>query len=272
MAERDVLVPFPDSWATTRKALHGYLLALAAIPRAHAAPRPHWWHVGLEVRPNGLVTSPVGLPDGGSLTLGMDPGRHIAWLDTATGIHDEFPLDSGATASEFGEKVLRAAIALGVADTFDRERFASGDDPGYDRAAAEVAWQTITAVHGVFGQHRSTLDGDPGPIHVWPHGFDMSFEWFGSKLTIGEDGSKAPAQLNLGFYPGEEQPYFYSNPWPFDGRLVGTPLPSGAEWYTEGWNGTLLSYESLLGDEDWAGRLLDYAAAVHRIARPTLMA
>jgi hypothetical protein len=100
----------------------------------------------------------------------------------------------------------------------------------------------------------------------------MSFEWFGSKVTIGEDGSKAPAQLNLGFYPGEEEPYFYSNPWPFDGRLVGTPLPSGAEWYTEGWNGTLLSYESLLGDEDWAGRLLDYAAAVHRIARPTLMA
>lgn len=271
MAEQDMLAPFPDTWATTREALHGYLLALVAVPRAHAEPHSHWWHVGLEVRPQGLATSPVGLPDGGSLTMGIDPGRHIAWLDTTTGIRRDFPLDSGATASDFGERVLTEAIALGLADTFDRERFASGDDPEYDRAAAEVAWHNITAVHGVFGQHRSTLDDGPGPILVWPHGFDMSLEWFGSKVVVGETGSTASAQLNLGFYPGVE-PYFYSNPWPFDGRLVGTALPAGAEWHTEGWNGTILPYDSLVADEAWAARLLEYAAAVHRIARPTLMA
>jgi len=271
VAERDMLAPFPDSWATTRKALHGYLLALAAVPRAHAEPHPHWWHVGLEVQASGLVTTPVMLPGGASLVLGMDPGRHTAWSETSDGQRHEFPLDGGATASEFGTEVLAETVSLGLADTFDRDRFASDDAPAYDRAAAEWFSATSRSIHTVFDRHRATLDRDPGPILIWPHGFDMSFEWFGSKVVLGETGSTAAAQLNLGFYPGEE-PYFYSNPWPFDDRLVDTPLPAGAAWHTEGWKGTILPYDSLVADEDWAARLLEYAAAVHRIARPTLMA
>ena len=83
-----------------------------------------------------------------------------------------------------------------------------------------------------------------------------------------------PAQLNLGFYPGGPgiAPYFYSNPWPFDAeRLLGSPLPGGARWHTEGWQGTILPYEELVGDPDAGTRLLAYARRVYELCAPLLM-
>ncbi len=81
-----------------------------------------------------------------------------------------------------------------------------------------------------------------------------------------------PAQLNLGFYPGG-RPYFYSNPWPFEGGvLLEQELPHGAEWHTEGWQGTILYYDQLQDDPDAESKLLEYAAAVFELSLPTLSA
>ena len=270
MTESSQLVPFPEAWATTRQALHRYLAAISVVPRAHAEPHPHWWHIGLTVQPNGLVTTPLRLPDGGSLTLGVDPARHAAWLDAPTS-HLEFPLDAPTTGSEFGDRIVAEAVALGLDDTFDRARYASDEATEYDLGAAVAGWHNLTAVHGVLERHRARIDGETSPVHVWAHHFDMSFEWFGTRMAMGEGGSPAPAQLNLGFDPGET-PYFYSSPWPFDDRLLGEPLPEGAAWHTAGWKGSMLPFDAVLGDAGWAERVLEYAAAVHRLARPTLMA
>jgi hypothetical protein len=85
---------------------------------------------------------------------------------------------------------------------------------------------------------------------------------------------KYPSQLNLGFSPGESshpEPYFYSNPWPFEGdQLVDKPLPSGARWFTESWQGSILEYNSLVGDSQAEDKLLAYARAVYDLASPTL--
>jgi hypothetical protein len=267
---QDPLAPFPPSWPATRAALHGYSAALVAVPRAHAAPQPHWGHVGMRLEGQGLVTSPVDLPDGRTLALGLDPSRHIAWIDAGEQARHEMRLDSGATATEFGAEVLDVVIGLGLADTFDRGRFESDDPASYDTRAAGFFWETLRSVESVLAEYRAGLDRQPAPVHLWSHHFDMSFEWYGTRMVAGEDGSEAPAQLNLGFYPGDEQ-YFYSNPWPFDDGLVGTPLPPGAAWHTEGWKGTILPYEAMVGDPAWRDRLLEYASAVHRITRPTLM-
>jgi hypothetical protein len=54
-----------------------------------------------------------------------------------------------------------------------------------------------------------------------------------------------PSQINL-VYPGGE-PYFYSNPWPFAAeQLLDKPLPDGAAWHTEGWQGSTLAYKELV--------------------------
>ena len=50
------------------------------------------------------------------------------------------------------------------------------------------------------------------------------------------------------------------------------PLPAGAEWHTEGWQGSTLPYEQLIGDKNAEARLRKYAQAVFDIVSPTLMA
>jgi hypothetical protein len=92
----------------------------------------------------------------------------------------------------------------------------------------------------------------------------------------GGEVQQYPAQLNLGLSPGDSghpEPYFYSNPWPFEAdKLLDKPLPAGACWFTEGWEGSILPYAELVGDSNAEARLLEYARAVYEIASPTLLA
>ena len=109
-------------------------------------------------------------------------------------------------------------------------------------------------------------------MQLWPHGFDIAFEWFGpTQVPHEEDGETVhlPSQLNLGFYPAGD-PYFYSNPWPFDPTLTESPLPPGAEWHTEGWQGTMLPLGEVADSPDGVERVTGYAEEVFRLAQPTL--
>jgi hypothetical protein len=103
----------------------------------------------------------------------------------------------------------------------------------------------------------------------------MAFEWFGTRIEEYEENGvmqRLPAQCNFGFYPGGRA-YLYANPWPFDGAaLLGVELPSGAEWHTEEWQGSILYYDLLIGEDSPGERVLDYLHAVFAAAAPTLSA
>jgi hypothetical protein len=105
----------------------------------------------------------------------------------------------------------------------------------------------------------------------------MWIEWFGSKqVEYEKDGeiTKYPAQLNLGLSLGESshpEPYFYSNPWPFGESLTSQALPEGARWFAESWQGTMLPYAEIAGDDNAGERLYEYAQRVYEVASPMLM-
>jgi hypothetical protein len=265
------LVPFPDTWAGTARALHEYSRVIGAIPRAHADPQPNWWHIGLIIEGQSLVTVPVPLPDGGSLRLGMAPARHMAWMQTTGDEHAEFAMDAGVAANDFADQLFGRVAALGLAGDYDRSRFASDESHPYDREAATAYWGNLTAIAGVLERRRAEMEGEPGPVHLWTHHFDLSFEWYGTRSIEGEDGTDSLGQINLGFNVLDEQ-YLYSSPWPFDDSLTGAPLPGPARWHTEGWNGSMVPYEALVGRIDWEEFVLEYARAVFTAARPTIMA
>lgn len=99
---------------------------------------------------------------------------------------------------------------------------------------------------------RMRLNGKFTMVHLWPHHFDFSVEWFTGKND---------EQIGTGMSPGDEQyesPYLYMNPWPFNKKITEEQLPVG-EWHTEGWNGVKVDLNDLarLGTIKSAGKLFE---------------
>ncbi len=273
---KNTLFPPLTNFEPTRETLHWYAKAVGVLPRVHAEAHPKWWHVSLKVRPDGLYTEPMGLPDGGTLRVKMDLDQHKVVFLVDDEETTEFSMTAGLTASAFGDQLLAAAAELGLSGSYERHRFENEDARHYNAETVPAFWQALVNSHRIFDEFRGSLSGEVSPLQFWTHGFDLSFEWFGSRVVVSEtDGQRSefPSQINLGFYPGNpaDAPYFYSNPWPFEAdQLLDQPLPKGARWYIEGWQGTIFPYEELVGDGHAEERLREYARVVHELASPTL--
>jgi len=179
-------------------------------------------------------------------------------------------MDAGLTGSEFADRLISIAATYGLEGEYERERFESDEPRAYDSQAATDFFTGLVNIATHLEMFRASLDGETSPVQVWPHGFDIAFEWFGTRLVESE-GRMLPAQLNLGFYPAGRA-YFYSNPWPFAADdLVGISLPAPAAWKVDGWTGSIVYYDELLSLDNPEQALVDYARAVHDAARPTLM-
>ncbi len=263
------LPPMPENWEDTRATLHAYSQTVAALPRALASAHDKSWHTAFTVEDDGLTTVPIPLPDGVTATLRMDLGTHQVVLAASDGREWAWPMDAGWTSTKLGDALTATAAELGLSGDYATDRYESDDPRPYDRAAAEAFYEVLRVVVAVFAEHRAQLDGEVSPIHLWPHGFDLSFEWFGTRVQEYE-GTEYPSQLNLGFYPAGDA-YFYSNPWPFDvDSLLDESLPEACTWNVDGWQGTKLRFADLADDPTATQRLLEYAARVFEVARPTL--
>jgi Family of unknown function (DUF5996) len=273
----EILFPSLGDWGATRQTLHLYSRAIGVIPRAHAEFHPKWWHLGLKVQPDGLQTGQMARPGGGTFCLTMNLRQHKIVLSTNEGPFKEFDMTQGLTGTQLGEALLSAVAELSLSGNYTRKKFENDDPREYDPEAAVRFLNVLLNAQRVFKTYRATLSGDVGPIQLWPHGFDLSFEWFGTRVERYEEHGKVqeyPSQISLGFYPGDDDnaSYFYSNPWPFEAeQLTANPLPEGVRWVTEDWQGTMLPYDELVGDPDAEQRLNEYARAVYNIASPALL-
>jgi hypothetical protein len=204
----------------------------------------------------------------------MDLNRHEVVVERSDGGSDAVPMNSGLTGSQFGDALLAVVTGLGIEGEYARDKFESDEARVYSDSAAAVFFAVLVNVDHNLETQRSSLSGPVGPLQIWPHGFDLAFEWYGDRTVAHEENGEtvqSPSQLNLGFYPAG-RPYFYSNPWPFDPSLPNEPLPAPAAWNTEGWEGSILYYDELLATESPQQLLLEYAQAVFAAAAPTLMA
>lgn len=272
------MVSFPslDGFGPSRETLHRYAQAINALARVHATERPHWWHTSLKVVEDGLISDPIPLPSGGDATFLMDFGQARIVLSTDD-MTETFPMGAGWSGTQMGDALIAAAADLGLHGDYARERFES-DAPGvYDAEAAGRFFTALTSADRVFKAHRDSLSGETSPVQLWPHGFDLSTEWYSPRQVTYESGGEektAPAQLNLGFYPAgsNDDAYFYSSPWPFEREtLLGRPLVVEASWNTDGWQGAKLPYTALLDQPGAADFLGDFARVVFGVAAPTLI-
>jgi hypothetical protein len=269
--------PSLTGFEPTRQTLHLYAHAVGVIPRVHGIPHPKWWHISLKLHPDGLTTDNIPLPDGGILALRLDLNQHQLVVMSSNGETTSVGLADGLTGSEMGEWLITAVSHFGLHGSYPREKFADDAPRRYDPQLAQRYFHILANVERTFQTHHATLEGPISPVQIWAHGFDMAFDWFGSRVEwIEENGAvqESPAMLNLGFYPGSDgvAPYFYSNPLPFEAdMLLDKPLPAGAKWHTDGWQGAILPYSELVDQPDAEVRLLQFAKAVYDLAAPTLM-
>ena len=272
----EILFPSLEGFEPTRQTLQLYSRVISAVPRAFGEFHHKWWHVSLRVQSDGLLTDKVSLPDGRELCLKMDLVDHSIIMLVDDHVKETFSMLAGRSSTLLADDVLDVAARLGLEGEVDRNRFENDEPREYDRAQAGTFLTALVNADRIFKAHRSTLSGEVGPVQFWPHGFDLAFEWFGTRVEEYEEEGKVrriPAQLNLGFYPGSPgvAPYFYSNPWPFERvALLGRALPEGASWHTEGWQGVYLPYETLMEEEGAEERLLAFAARVFEVSAPTL--
>lgn len=266
-----MLEALPEDIEPTRATLHAYAHAMDAIPRAYADAHPKWWHVSLKPMVHGLTTEPVPTPSG-PVSLRMNFVEHEVHLDRSGITELVIPMDKGLSATAVGNELIEA---VGLEDNYNRERFEADDARPYNHDHATAIGNAFDAAAKIFMDHNAEIGGEQAPVQVWPHGFDIATEWYGTKTLEHEEHGETetlPAQLNLGFYPGGRA-YFYSNPWPFaTDDLLGHELPHGAQWNTEGWEGSILYLDQVAGHADSANRVLEYARSVFELASPTLMA
>ncbi|MCP3996088.1 MAG: hypothetical protein GY722_13665 [bacterium] len=253
------LSKLPHDWESTRSTLHAYANAVGVVARAHAISHPKWWHISLTVVPTGLVSDPMPVPGGGRFWIRVDFVRHVAVVEQSDGSSHPISMADGLTATEFGDALIETVTRMGLEADYVKEKYASDEPRLYDAGHAAAFFAAVTSIEHNLQIHRSEIGASVGPIQVWPHGFDIAFEWFGA----------GGSQLNLGFYPAG-RPYFYSNPWPFSDEMKIYPLPAPAIWHEGDWEGSILYYDELLETDDPSGRLLEYAKAVFDIAVPIL--
>jgi hypothetical protein len=226
-----------------------------------------WWHISLKLRPDGLATDNIPLPDGGVMGGRLDLRAHEIVLDASTGWHRTFGLRDGRTGTEMAEAVIGGAQEVGLDGAYVRKDFENDGPREYDESAVPPYWSALNSAYVVFDRHRRTLDHSRvGPIQFWPHGFDLSFEWFGDVKVESEGQS----QLNLGFFSAG-RPYFYSNPFPYSGaELKKTELSVGA-WHEEMYQGSILYYDEIADDPAGSETLARYAREVYEAAHPLLV-
>lgn len=272
----EAIFPPLDGFEPTRQTLQLYSRAVSAISRAYGDFHPQWWHVSLKVHVDGLVADEIRLPDGDAIRLKVDLIAHEIVLLRNGEPERGWDMTDGMTSTALGNEIIAAVEEMGLSGgDYAREKFKDDAPRAYDPEAAARFLVALTNADRIFKEHRSTLHGKTSPVQLWPHGFDLAFEWLGTRVeTYEEDGEvgEHPAQLNLGFYPAEPA-YFYSNPWPFEAdELLDKPLPEGASWHTEGWQGTILPYAELANDPNAEARLRNFARVVYETISPTLMA
>lgn len=278
MTEKDealpmsVSPPFPllaGDWEPTRAVLHAYSRVLCALPEGMLPHHPAWWHTSLTVGPDGLRTRNLPLPGGGAAAGRLDLLRHRITLSASCGETVSFDLREGRTAAEMANGLNAALREWGGAGDYRPEDLESRVPLRYRPQAVAPFRRALVSAAGAFESHRAGLPfREVGPVQFWSHGFDLSVEWFGAR-RVEYEGAMQPVQINLGFYPNGDRPYFYSNPFPFTEEMARNPLPVG-EWHDAEFRGSILYYDRVAERPDGLRLLKTYAAEVYQAARPAL--
>jgi hypothetical protein len=246
----------------TRDACHAYASVLGDWMASCRLRRKHWWQLSL--RPSlGGVTSGMVHAGGVHFELELDLTANRVRGEIAGG--ESFNRSLGdQTAAELAEDVRAYLLDGGVdrqfvPDTVPQEGHdsLSGDvKAGYSAEIAQdfpAVWRAVSHAFAIF---RAGIPEETSPLMLWPGHFDLCMMWLPGEKIPGQDPDNeeySEKQMNFGFSLGDEgipEPYFYITAYPLPDAFPDLDLPAGATWHTQGFNGVVLRYETLLTSQD----------------------
>ncbi len=256
-----------ETWQLTYDTLHHYTRALGALRRAATPRQKHWSHVSLRVNATGLTTTAMPCR-GTAFEVALDLATHRVVLSTSYGASAQWRLQ-GHPLSQFWQELNGAFAAASIEVNATQPDYPDAA-PIYNPAHAENYWRALSQVDLLLKQFQGELRQETSHVQFWSHHFDLAMLWLSGRLVPGQDPNdeeNADEQMNFGFSVGDEgikEPYFYITAYPLPNGLVGSPLPSGAYWHTEGWNGAVLLYKQLVDAAESDARLLDFWRTVRK--------
>lgn len=261
-----------SQWRDTRDTLHGYSRLLGKIRAACAPEQKHWWHVTLHAEATGLTTTPIPMGDF-VFSLSLDVVTHRLVITTSCGAAWSQAL-VGQSLATLSDTTLTALAAMGVEPELDPSQFSENRPGTYHKPAVAQYWKAAAQIDGVLKRFKGTLRQETSPVHLFPHHFDLSVNWFSGRLVPGidpQDEENADEQMNFGFSTGDEaiaDPYFYITAHPMPGGFTDATLCAGARWHTEGFSAAIMMYERLVGDDTPRETLFEFFRSTHHaIAR-----
>jgi hypothetical protein len=252
----------------TRMACHAYASVLGDWTTACRTRRKHWWQLSLRPSLSGLTTEMIHAGRS-HFELELNLASNRLQGEIAGGDSFDQPLGK-QTASELAEDIRAYLLEGGVDQQFipdtapqDGHAPLDGDvKAGYSAVIAAdfaAAWRAISSA---FTDFRAGIPEETSPIMIWPGHFDLAMMWLPGEKIPGQDPTDeeySDKQMNFGFTFGDEgipEPYFYITAYPMPDAFPGLNLPAGATWQTEGFNGIVLRYETLLTSQDPHGELV----------------
>ena len=262
----------------TRNTLHAYARILGNYLKVCRPKRKHWWHASLRPSLNGLTTGVVHADI--DFELELDLRQSQMCVRTSNGANLEVALQ-GQSAAEVARLAEDFLLANGLSKNLVPEN-AMGDEKmagvAYSAEHARSLYLALSSVNAAMAEFRAGIPEETSPIQFWPHHFDLSILWLPGEKIAGQDPDNeeySDKQMNFGFTFGDEgipEPYFYVTAYPLPDGFPSLRLPAGTSWHTEGFNGAVLRYRSLIESSDPNAYLLDLWSGLLSAGREQMLA
>lgn len=245
----------PQSITETRDALQAYARVLGAWLKTCRPKRKHWWHASLRPSLNGLTTGVIHT----NIDFELELNLRLNLLHGQTSMGETLTVElHGQAAAELATRILDFLMTAGIDNQFIPEEHHHNPDGfvGYSAEHAAKLSRAINSVSATMESFRAGIREEASPIQLWPHHFDLSMLWLPGEKIPGQNPDNeeyADNQMNFGFTFGDEgisEPYFYVTAYPLPDALPKLSLPAGTTWQSESFSGAVLTYQSLINNNE----------------------
>ena len=254
-----------EDFRKNRNSLQSITQILSEISGELIPHQKNWEEFSLKFYSKGLTTSTIPVVNNGVIEL-LDLKLNLEdfQIELVKNNQTEILSLTNNLRSEFIINFKSALEKLGIQNiNIDWKKFEDAE-LNFDPNELNNTWMILRYLYSAFLEFKGELLEETSSIQLWPHHFDLGMLLFTGRIIPDQDPNNwdySRGQMNFGFSFGDGEtgePYIYITIYPFQEKLLETELPADAYWHTEGWNGAVIKYNSLVKNFNDKTALLNF--------------